>query len=106
MVIIFIGIASAFLILPPNRVVRGDGTLVTLEAASAPHEEIIGMGRLLKDWRIFGKQLLSPYSPLRARKSIFEVLFDLCHVCYALQLCFPCSSLPTISMLTKVLSMH
>ncbi|KAJ3485966.1 hypothetical protein NLI96_g4585 [Meripilus lineatus] len=52
LVIIFIGIASAFLILPPNRVIRGDGTIVKLEAASHPREEIIGMGRLLKDWRM------------------------------------------------------
>ncbi|KAI0784071.1 MFS general substrate transporter [Abortiporus biennis] len=51
-VIIFVGIASAFLVLPPNRVVRGDGTLVKLEAASAPHEEVIGMAQLLKDWRM------------------------------------------------------
>ncbi|KAI0938362.1 hypothetical protein AcV5_000058 [Taiwanofungus camphoratus] len=52
LVIIFVGIASAFLILPPNHVVRGDGTIVKLEAASKPHEEIIGMFRVLKDWRI------------------------------------------------------
>ncbi|KAI0747214.1 MFS general substrate transporter [Daedaleopsis nitida] len=52
LVIIFVGIASAFLILPPNRVVRPDGTIVTLEAASKPHEEVIGMLSLFKDWRI------------------------------------------------------
>lgn len=55
--IIFIGIASAFLILPPNRVIRGDGTIVKLEAASHPREEIIGMGRLLKDWRMLGMKI-------------------------------------------------
>ncbi|OBZ77667.1 hypothetical protein A0H81_02721 [Grifola frondosa] len=53
LVIIFVGIASSFLVLPPNRVIRADGTIVKLEAASAPHEEIIGMWNLLKDWRIF-----------------------------------------------------
>jgi len=52
LVIIFLGIGSAFLVLPPNRVVRGDGTIPKLEAASAPHEEVVGMARLLKDWRM------------------------------------------------------
>ncbi|KAI0699053.1 MFS general substrate transporter [Cerioporus squamosus] len=52
LVIIFVGVASAFLILPPNRVIRSDGTIVKLEAASKPHEEIIGMARLFKDWRL------------------------------------------------------
>ncbi|GBE89260.1 MFS general substrate transporter [Sparassis latifolia] len=57
LVIIFVGIASAFLVLPPNQVVRGDGTIVKLEAASAPHEELIAMYRLCKDWRVIA---LSP----------------------------------------------
>ncbi|OSX63732.1 hypothetical protein POSPLADRAFT_1180600 [Postia placenta MAD-698-R-SB12] len=52
LVIIFVGVASAFLVLPPNLVVRGDGTLVKLQAASKPHEEIIGMWRVLKDRRL------------------------------------------------------
>ncbi|CAL1708425.1 unnamed protein product [Somion occarium] len=51
-IIIFIGIASAFLVLPPNRVIRSDGTIVKLEAASKVHEEVIGMAHLLKDWRM------------------------------------------------------
>ncbi|KAI0074220.1 MFS general substrate transporter [Panus rudis PR-1116 ss-1] len=51
-IIIFIGIASAFLVLPPNRVVRSDGTLVKLQAASKVHEELIGMAHTLKDWRM------------------------------------------------------
>jgi len=51
-VIIFVGIASAFLVLPPNHIIRSDGTLVTLQAASKPHEEIIGMWNTLKDWRL------------------------------------------------------
>ena len=50
--IIFVGIASAFLVLPPNRVIRSDGTIVKLEAASKVHEELVGMLRLLKDWRM------------------------------------------------------
>lgn len=52
LIIIFIGVASAFLVLPPNRVVRPDGTIVKLEAASAPHVEVIGMWNLLRDWRM------------------------------------------------------
>ncbi|KAI0765463.1 MFS general substrate transporter [Fomes fomentarius] len=52
LVIIFIGVASAFLILPPNKVIRADGTIVKLEAASRPHEEVVGMLRLFKDWRL------------------------------------------------------
>ena len=58
MVIIFVGIASAWLILPPNRVIRSDGTIVKLEAASKPHEEVVGMLRLLKDWRMLGTSLV------------------------------------------------
>ena len=61
--IIFVGIASAFLVLPPNRVVRSDGTIVKLEAASKVHEELVGMLRLLKDWRMLGTSLtLSNFS--------------------------------------------
>jgi len=52
LIIIFIGVASAFLVLPPNRVIRGDGTIVKLEAASHPRDEIIGMMKTLKDWRM------------------------------------------------------
>ncbi|KAH9848983.1 MFS general substrate transporter [Lenzites betulinus] len=52
LVIIFVGVASSFLVLPPNRVIRSDGTIVKLEATSKPHEEVVGMLRLLKDWRM------------------------------------------------------
>ncbi|OBZ78180.1 hypothetical protein A0H81_02718 [Grifola frondosa] len=38
--------------LAPNKVIRADGTIVKVVAASAPHEEIIGMWNLLKDWRM------------------------------------------------------
>lgn len=54
LVIIFVGVASAFLILPPNKVIRSDGTIVKLQAASKVHEEFIGMWHTLKDWRIIG----------------------------------------------------
>ncbi|KAI0682896.1 major facilitator superfamily domain-containing protein [Cytidiella melzeri] len=52
LVIIFVGIASAFLVLPPNRVIRSDGTLVKLQAHSSVKEELLGMLALLKDWRM------------------------------------------------------
>jgi hypothetical protein len=52
LVIIFIGIASSALILPPNRVVRGDGTLVTVHAHSSLHSELVGMARMFTDWRV------------------------------------------------------
>jgi len=52
LVIIFFGVASAFLVLPPHHIIREDGTIVTLQAASKPHEEIVGMWRTLKNWRI------------------------------------------------------
>ncbi|KAH9830102.1 MFS general substrate transporter [Rhodofomes roseus] len=52
LVIIFVGVASAFLVLPPNQVIRSDGTIVKLQAASKPHVEVIGMLHTLKDWRL------------------------------------------------------
>jgi len=52
LVIIFLGVASAFLVLPPNQVIRGDGTIVKLQAASATHEEVRGILRLFVDWRM------------------------------------------------------
>ncbi|OSX56942.1 hypothetical protein POSPLADRAFT_1158233 [Postia placenta MAD-698-R-SB12] len=52
LVIIFVGVASAFLVLPPNHIVRGDGTLVKLQAVSKPRQELVGMWNTLKDWRL------------------------------------------------------
>ncbi|OCH83821.1 MFS general substrate transporter [Obba rivulosa] len=52
LIIIFIGVASAFLILPPNKVIRPDGTIVKVRAASKPRDEVVGMWNLLKDWRM------------------------------------------------------
>ncbi|KAI0088921.1 MFS general substrate transporter [Irpex rosettiformis] len=51
-VIIFVGVASASLVLPPNRVIRSDGTLVKLETHSSVKDELVAMFRLLKDWRM------------------------------------------------------
>ncbi|KAI0665814.1 hypothetical protein C8Q78DRAFT_1111437 [Trametes maxima] len=50
--IIFVGVVSSFLVLPPNRVIRSDGTIIKLQTASKPHEEVVGMMRLFKDWRM------------------------------------------------------
>ena len=38
--------------LPPNLVVRSDGTIVKLNTSTKVHEELIGMFHLLKDWRL------------------------------------------------------
>lgn len=48
LVIIFVGVASALLILPPNRVVHSDGTIVTIEGTSTPRKEAFGMARSSK----------------------------------------------------------
>lgn len=52
LIIIFIGVASAFLVLGPNRIVRSDGTLVKLQARTSVREEVAGIIRLFKDWRM------------------------------------------------------
>lgn len=54
MIIIFVGIASSFLVLPPNRVIRSDGTVVKIETVTKIREEFLGMVSLLKDWRTLG----------------------------------------------------
>jgi hypothetical protein len=46
---------SSFLILPPNKVIRGDGTLVKLQGASSLGVEIKGMMKLFTDWRMLGE---------------------------------------------------
>jgi hypothetical protein len=52
LVIIFVGVASTWLLLPPNRVVRSDGTLVKLEVASHPKDELKNFVNVMKDWRM------------------------------------------------------
>jgi len=54
LVIIFCGVASSWLVLPPNKVIRGDGTLVKLQAASSIRIELRGMLGLFKNWRMLG----------------------------------------------------
>ncbi|KAF9506195.1 hypothetical protein BS47DRAFT_1321920 [Hydnum rufescens UP504] len=51
-IIIFIGTASTFLILPPHLIVRSDGSIVKLEAASTPAQEVRNFITVLKDWRM------------------------------------------------------
>lgn len=53
LVIIALGIASTCLILPPHRVIRPDGSLVKLEVASTPRQEVTNMINVLKDWRMW-----------------------------------------------------
>ena len=52
LIIMICGIASSFLVLPPNLIVRGDGTIPKLDTSTQIHEELIEMLRLLKDWRM------------------------------------------------------
>lgn len=52
LVIICFGIASAFLVLPPHRVVRADATIVKINDHSSIAEEFKGLWERLKDWRI------------------------------------------------------
>jgi ABC-type long-subunit fatty acid transport system fused permease/ATPase subunit len=52
LVIIFVGVASTWLLLPPTKVVRSDGTVPTLEKASHPRDEVINFLRVCKDWRM------------------------------------------------------
>ena len=52
LIIILIGVVSSFLVLPPNLVVRSDGTIVKLDTSTKVHQELVGMLRLLKDWRL------------------------------------------------------
>ncbi|KAF8517386.1 MFS general substrate transporter [Hysterangium stoloniferum] len=51
-IIIFIGVASSFLVLGPHRIVRSDGTLVKVEARATVREEVRGTMRLFLDWRM------------------------------------------------------
>lgn len=48
----FAGTASTLLILPPEAIVRADGTLVKVQASSSVHEELSNFIKVLKDKRI------------------------------------------------------
>ncbi|EIN11194.1 hypothetical protein PUNSTDRAFT_62537 [Punctularia strigosozonata HHB-11173 SS5] len=52
LVIILSGVASSLLVLPPHRVVRGDGTIVTISRRTFPGAELKSMAKMLSDWRV------------------------------------------------------
>ena len=52
MVITLTAIFSSWLVLPAQMVVRGDGTLVELEASITPREEAKAFFNMFKDWRM------------------------------------------------------
>jgi MFS family permease len=52
LIIIFIGIASTALLIPPHRIIRPDGSIVKVEAASTPREELHNFIKVVKDWRM------------------------------------------------------
>jgi hypothetical protein len=51
-IIMLTSILTSWLILPPNYVVRGDGTVVELMAALPAHQEVREFAKLFKDWRM------------------------------------------------------
>lgn len=52
LIIIFVSIVASWLVLPPRFVVRGDGTLVGVQASLSPKEEIYEFLQMFKDWRM------------------------------------------------------
>lgn len=58
LIIIFIGIGSAFLVLGPHRIIRTDGSLVKLQAKAKVQDEVKGVLALFVDWRMLGLSFL------------------------------------------------
>ncbi|KZV77526.1 MFS general substrate transporter [Peniophora sp. CONT] len=52
LIIMLIGSASTILLLPPSSIIRADGTLVKVQEATSPREEIRTFFALFKDWRM------------------------------------------------------
>ncbi|TWU71703.1 hypothetical protein ED733_003093 [Metarhizium rileyi] len=52
MIIMLTAIATSWLVLPPQAVVRGDGTIVRIAASLTPRQEFIEFLRMFKDWRM------------------------------------------------------
>ncbi|RKU47934.1 hypothetical protein DL546_009405 [Coniochaeta pulveracea] len=52
MIIMITAIFTSWLVLPPQTVVRGDGTLVELESHISPREEFRAFVAMFKDWRM------------------------------------------------------
>lgn len=65
--IICFGIASAFMVLPPHRIIRADGTIVKVDDQSSVSLELKGLLERLKDWRILGAFV---YTPLHVSVSL------------------------------------
>lgn len=53
MIIMLTAIATSWLLLPPRAVVRGDGTVVELEDAISPAQELRELAGLMRDWRMW-----------------------------------------------------
>ncbi|KIJ47918.1 hypothetical protein M422DRAFT_226229 [Sphaerobolus stellatus SS14] len=51
-IIILIGVASSFLVLGPNHIIRPDGTLVKLSTKTSTTQEVKGMIALFKNWKM------------------------------------------------------
>lgn len=52
LIIMLIGIALSWLVLPPHLVVRGDRTIVEMDASLSPRQELKQFIELFKDWRM------------------------------------------------------
>ncbi|EFY92985.1 hypothetical protein J3458_004962 [Metarhizium acridum] len=52
MIIMLTAIATSWLVLPPQAVVRGDGTIVRIAASLTPKQEFLEFVRMFKDWRM------------------------------------------------------
>lgn len=52
LIIMLTAIVTSWLILPPHLVVRGDGTVVEIQAAITPKQEFKEVWALLRDWRM------------------------------------------------------
>jgi MFS family permease len=52
MIIMITAIGTSWLLLPPQAVIRGDGTLVELEPHITPREEFHAFVNMFKDWRL------------------------------------------------------
>lgn len=78
MVIVFFGIASAFMVLPPHKVIRADGTIVKLNDQSSISGELKGLWEHLKDWRILGTPLLLLHYPNQLMRdlALFPMFFS------------------------------
>ncbi|KZV77523.1 MFS general substrate transporter [Peniophora sp. CONT] len=51
-IIMFAGTGSTMLLLPPASIIRADGSLVKVQSASSPREEIRSLLEVFKDWRM------------------------------------------------------